>query len=249
VVTAAGHGTGQQGAGHAFADAALAGHHADDLFHTAVGVRGVVLGRCIAGRTCCSATGAVMGTFFAHSLFAHGGKKGPLPCASSLIVYGRGRPPPYYTIKMYGKQPAAPLCFCRAYPTRPFHMLEPEHSGQEVRHAAELFEECGTAHRSGCGAAAGRARPAHLAGKRAGRRGHGPVSAGSGGVFAVRHAGHGGCVGGGNAAHGGGAQHAGTQRQRPGDAAALAGGRAGAGVCGSCGTAGHGWPCGKMVAG
>ena len=51
------------------------------------------------------------------------------------------------------------------------------------------------------------------------------------------------------ATHGGGAQHAGTQRQRPGDAAALAGGRAGAGVCGSCGTAGHGWPCGKMVAG
>ena len=35
----------------------------------------------------------------------------------------------------------------------------------------------------------------------------------------------------------------------PEDAAALAGGRAGAGVCGSCGTAGHGWPCGKMVAG
>jgi len=46
------------------------------FFDAAVGVGGIVLGRCIAGRTCCSTAGAVMGTFFAHSLFAHGWLRG-----------------------------------------------------------------------------------------------------------------------------------------------------------------------------
>ena len=76
VVAAACHGAGQQSAGHALANAALAGHNANDFFDAAVGVGGIVLGRCIAGRTCCSTAGAVMGTFFAHSLFAHGWLRG-----------------------------------------------------------------------------------------------------------------------------------------------------------------------------
>mgnify|MGYP002946318071 CR=1 FL=1 len=57
-------------------NAALAGNNADDLFHTAVGVGGIVLRSGIAGRTGCTAIRAVMGTFFAHSLFAHGWLRG-----------------------------------------------------------------------------------------------------------------------------------------------------------------------------
>ena len=51
--------------------------------------------------------------------------------------------------------------------------------------------------------------PAHLAGKRAGRRGDGPLPAGAGGVFTVRHAGNGGRFGGGYPAHGRGTQRPG----------------------------------------
>ena len=37
-----------------------------------------------------------------------------MPCASSLIRIRLQRPPLYYTIKVRGKQPAAPLVFFRA---------------------------------------------------------------------------------------------------------------------------------------
>ncbi len=75
-----------------------------------------------------------------------------------------------------------------------------------MRRAAELFKKRGAAYRLGRGAAAGRHGAAHLAGQRAGRGGDGPVSAGAGGVLAVRHAGHGGRLGGGYPADGRGAQ-------------------------------------------
>ncbi len=98
VVAAAGHGTGQQGAGHALADAALAGNDADDLFDAAVGVGGIVLRSGIAGRTGCTAIGAVMGTFFAHSLCrARRGRTRAvrfLPCSK----YGRGLAPCLTTV-------------------------------------------------------------------------------------------------------------------------------------------------------
>ena len=68
VVAPAGHGAGQQGTGHALADTAFARNNADDLFHAAVGVGGIVLRCGGAGRTCCPAGGTVMGTFFAHTL-------------------------------------------------------------------------------------------------------------------------------------------------------------------------------------
>jgi len=91
VVAAAGHGTGQQGAGHALAHAALAGHHADDLLDAAVRVGGVVLGRCIAGRTGCTAIGAVMGAFFAHSLCRARQGQDPGCALPPCSICGQGR--------------------------------------------------------------------------------------------------------------------------------------------------------------
>ena len=88
---------------------------------------------------------------------------------------------------------------------------------------------------------------AHRAGQRAGRRGHGPVPAGAGGVWAVRHAGYGGHLGGGHPP-----AHRGAEPGRgvgPGHAAASAGA---GGRAGGAGHGGTGGPCGaggQMVAG
>ena len=91
VVAAACHGAGQQGAGHALAHAALAGHHANHFFDAAVGVGGVVLGRCIAGRTGCTAIGAVMGAFFAHSLCCARQGQDPGCALPPCSICGQGR--------------------------------------------------------------------------------------------------------------------------------------------------------------
>ena len=82
---------GQQSAGHALAHAALAGHHADDLLDAAVRVGGVVLGRCIAGRTGCTAIGAVMGAFFAHSLCRARQGQDPGCALPPCSICGQGR--------------------------------------------------------------------------------------------------------------------------------------------------------------
>ena len=118
-----------------------------------------------------------------------------------------------------------------------------------MRHAAELFEKCGAAHRFRRGAAAGRHGPAHLAGKRAGRRGDGPLPAGAGGVFAVHHAGNGGRFGGGYPAHGRGTQRPGFRPWcSPRHAAPSAGGRTCAGAVCRCTAAGNSGSCGPVVA-
>jgi len=118
MVATAGHGTGQQSAGHALAHAALAGNNADDLFHTAVRVGGIVLRSGIAGRTGCTAIRAVMGTFFAHSLCRARQGQDPGGALPPCSKYRRGLTPCLttvnYTIKSAQKQPIAPLMFCKA---------------------------------------------------------------------------------------------------------------------------------------
>lgn len=169
------------------------------------------------------------------------------PCASSLIRIRLQRPPLYYTIKALRKQPAAPLCFCISCSAASYAGTGTFR--QEVRHAAELFEKCGAAHRFRRGAAAGRHGPAHLAGKRAGRRGDGPLPTGAGGVFAVRHAGNGGRFGGGYPAHGRGTQRPGFRPWcNPRHAAPSAGGRTCAGAVCRCTAAGDSGSCGPVVA-
>ena len=64
LVAQAAHRDGQHGAGHAFAHAALAGHHADDLFDMAFGVGRLVLGG--AAFTVGAAVGAVVVAGFTH---------------------------------------------------------------------------------------------------------------------------------------------------------------------------------------
>ena len=78
-------------------------------------------------------------------LFLRTAGAGRLPCASSLIRIRLQRPPLYYTIKVRGKQPAAPLCFCISCSAASYAGTGTFR--QEVRHAAELFEKCGAAHR------------------------------------------------------------------------------------------------------
>ena len=118
-----------------------------------------------------------------------------------------------------------------------------------MRHAAELPEKRGAAYRVGCGAASGRAWSAYLAGQRAGRRGHGAVPAGAGGVLAFCHAGHGGRLGGSYPAHGRRTQRPGhCPRCGPGNAAASAGGGASAGAVCRRAAAGNSGSCGPVVA-
>ena len=64
LVAKAAHRDGQHGAGHAFADAALAGNNADDLFDTASCVRRLMLRRAVIAVSLTAA--AIMGTCFAH---------------------------------------------------------------------------------------------------------------------------------------------------------------------------------------
>ena len=118
-----------------------------------------------------------------------------------------------------------------------------------MHHAAELFKKRGAAYRLRRGAAAGRNGAAHLAGKRAGRRGNGSVSTGAGGVFAVHHAGNGGRLGGSYPTHGRRTQRSGhCPRCGPGNAAASAGGGAPAGAVCRFAAAGNSGSCSPVVA-
>ena len=76
-----------------------------------------MLGRSIAGRTRCPAVGAVMGTFFAHCLVAHGRDTGVRFLLAFLDPVWRNIPARYdiyHIIKLGKKQPTALLIFPRA---------------------------------------------------------------------------------------------------------------------------------------
>ena len=76
-----------------------------------------MLGRSIAGRTRCPAVGAVMGTFFAHCLVAHGRGTGVRFLLAFLDPVWRNIPARYdiyHIIKLGKKQPTAPLIFLGA---------------------------------------------------------------------------------------------------------------------------------------